>query len=107
MAVGNPLLKLLGIRLPIIHAPMAGISSPAMAAAVSAAGALGSIGVGATDAAVVSGLVRTQAIRVFSCSSPSPNCRPIGSLLQGHQLLFLTRQIVIRSTSSSVISSAR
>ncbi len=47
----SDLLDLLGIRLPIIQAPMAGISSPAMAAAVSEAGALGSIGVGATDAA--------------------------------------------------------
>ncbi|PSJ38572.1 NAD(P)H-dependent flavin oxidoreductase [Allosphingosinicella deserti] len=39
-----------GIRLPIIQAPMAGVSSPAMAAAVGRAGALGSLGVGATDA---------------------------------------------------------
>jgi nitronate monooxygenase len=45
------LLDLLGIRWPIIQAPMAGVSSPEMAAAVSEAGALGSIGVGATDAA--------------------------------------------------------
>jgi nitronate monooxygenase len=45
------LLETLGIDLPIIQAPMAGVSSPAMAAAVSNAGALGSIGVGATDAA--------------------------------------------------------
>lgn len=45
------LLDLLGIRHPIIQAPMAGTSSPAMAAAVSQAGALGSIAVGATDAA--------------------------------------------------------
>jgi nitronate monooxygenase len=45
------LLKTLGIELPIIQAPMAGVSTPAMAAAVSNAGALGSIGVGATDAA--------------------------------------------------------
>ena len=45
------LLKTLGIELPIIQAPMAGVSSPAMAAAVSNAGALGSLGVGATDAA--------------------------------------------------------
>src|ERR1700722_4110561 len=44
------LLKTLGIELPIIQAPMVGVSSPAMAAAVSNAGALGSIGVGATDA---------------------------------------------------------
>ena len=46
----NFLLDRLGIRLPIVQAPMAGISSPAMAAAVSEAGALGSLGVGATDA---------------------------------------------------------
>ncbi len=45
------LTDLLGIDLPLVQAPMAGVSSPAMAAAVSDAGALGSIGVGATDAA--------------------------------------------------------
>jgi nitronate monooxygenase len=44
-------LTTLGIDLPIIQAPMAGVSSPSLAAAVSNAGALGSIGVGATDAA--------------------------------------------------------
>lgn len=43
------LLETLGIDLPIIQAPMAGVSTPAMAAAVSNAGALGSIGVGATN----------------------------------------------------------
>lgn len=42
---------LLGIRLPIVQAPMAGVSSPAMAAAATAAGALGSIAVGTVDAA--------------------------------------------------------
>ena len=46
----NALLQKLGISLPIIQAPMAGTSTPAMAAAVSNAGGLGSIGVGATDA---------------------------------------------------------
>ena len=44
------LLELLGIDLPIIQAPMAGVSSPELAAEVSNAGALGSIGVGSTDA---------------------------------------------------------
>jgi nitronate monooxygenase len=43
------LLEILGIDLPIIQAPMAGVSSPAMAAAVSNAGALGSIGLGASQ----------------------------------------------------------
>jgi len=44
------LLKRLKVDLPIIQAPMAGVSSPAMAAAVSEAGGLGSLGVGATTA---------------------------------------------------------
>ena len=44
------LLQTLGIDLPIIQAPMAGVSTPAMAAAVSNAGGLGSIGVGPVDA---------------------------------------------------------
>jgi nitronate monooxygenase len=44
------LLERFDIALPIIQAPMAGVSTPAMAAAVSNAGGLGSIGVGATDA---------------------------------------------------------
>ena len=40
-------LKNLGLHYPVIQAPMAGVSTPAMAAAVSNAGALGSIGLGA------------------------------------------------------------
>ncbi|WP_176590962.1 nitronate monooxygenase family protein [Sphingobium sp. EM0848] len=44
------LIESLGLAHPIIQAPMAGVSTPDMAAAVSNAGALGSIGVGATDA---------------------------------------------------------
>ena len=47
----RPLLELLRTELPIIQAPMAGTSSPALAAAVANAGALGSIGVGAVNAA--------------------------------------------------------
>jgi nitronate monooxygenase len=44
------LLRLLGIDQPIIQAPMAGVSTPALAAAVSNAGGLGSLGVGAMRA---------------------------------------------------------
>ena len=52
MTLSSPqqLLELLDIEQPIIQAPMAGISTPAMAAAVSNAGGLGSIGVGAVNA---------------------------------------------------------
>jgi len=45
------MLDKLGIEVPLVQAPMAGVSTPALAAAVSNAGGLGSIGVGATDAA--------------------------------------------------------
>jgi nitronate monooxygenase len=43
------LLDRLGIAHPIVQAPMAGVSTPAMAAAVSRAGGLGSVRVGALD----------------------------------------------------------
>jgi nitronate monooxygenase len=43
------LLEMCAIELPIIQAPMAGVSTPELAAEVSNAGALGSIGVGAVN----------------------------------------------------------
>jgi nitronate monooxygenase len=46
----NPLQRV-GVDLPIVQAPMAGVSTPALAAAVSQAGGLGSIAVGAVGAA--------------------------------------------------------
>lgn len=46
----SPLLQRLGLHHPIIQAPMVGVSTPALAAAVSNAGGLGSLGLGASDA---------------------------------------------------------
>jgi nitronate monooxygenase len=43
-------LERLGLSVPLVQAPMAGVATPALAAAVSNAGALGSIGLGATNA---------------------------------------------------------
>lgn len=43
--------KELGLTVPIVQAPMAGVSTPALAASVSNAGGLGSIGIGASSAA--------------------------------------------------------
>lgn len=45
------LLDALGMQVPIVQAPMAGVSSPAMAAVVANSGGLGSLGVGAMSAA--------------------------------------------------------
>lgn len=63
----SPLLGLLGIQLPIIQAPMAGVSSPEMAAAVSNSGGLGSLGVGAMNAAKA-----REAIGQFRALSKGP-----------------------------------
>src|SRR5262249_42653166 len=51
MTTMTRLLDRLKIDAPIVQAPMAGVSTPEMAAAVSKAGALRSIGVGAANAA--------------------------------------------------------
>ncbi len=75
----DDLLQKLGVVLPIIQAPMAGTSTPALAAAVSNAGGLGSIGVGAVDAAkarAAIGAVRSATNRAFNvnvfCHQPAP-----------------------------------
>jgi nitronate monooxygenase len=62
-----PLLDLLGMRTPIIQAPMAGISSPAMAAAATDSGGLGSLGFGAMSAAEA-----RKAIQQFRALSAGP-----------------------------------
>ena len=77
-SVAARLLTLLEIDAPIIQAPMAGVSTPEMAAAVSNAGALGSIGVGATTAPRAQQMIaafrersrRSLNVNVF-CHSPA------------------------------------
>ena len=58
----NPL-DALGLSIPIIQAPMAGTSTPDMAAAVSNAGAVGSIAVGAVDAATARAMIHATRAR--------------------------------------------
>jgi len=53
----STILQRIGVELPIIQAPMAGTSTPALAAAVTEAGALGSIAVGAVDAAGAAAMI--------------------------------------------------
>lgn len=65
------LLELLDIEHPIIQAPMAGVSTPAMAAAVSNAGGLGSIGVGAVSAPAAGEMI--AAVRARSGRSLNVN----------------------------------
>jgi len=65
------LLRLLQITWPIIQAPMAGISTPSMAAAVSNAGGLGSLGVGAMTASAAA--ASAAAFRELSRASLNVN----------------------------------
>lgn len=51
MQAYHPFFSRLGLEHPIIQAPMAGVGTPRLAAAVSNAGALGSLGIGASTAA--------------------------------------------------------
>ncbi|MEM8571321.1 MAG: nitronate monooxygenase [Pseudomonadota bacterium] len=75
------LIRSLGLSVPIIQAPMAGVSSPRLASAVSNAGGLGSIAVGATDAAGARAMIeetraatnRAFQVNVFVHPSARPN----------------------------------
>lgn len=61
--VATPSATLRNLPLPIIQAPMAGVSTPRLAAAVSNAGGLGSLGLGASSAAQARAMIEeTQAL---------------------------------------------
>nr|WP_319247277.1 nitronate monooxygenase [uncultured Celeribacter sp.] len=71
-------LSVLSLRLPIFQAPMAGVSTPALAAAVSEAGGLGALGLGAsTPQAAAKAIAETRALtaRAFNvnlfCHAPA------------------------------------
>lgn len=78
MDTSSDLCRLLEIDAPIIQAPMAGIAPPELAAAVADAGALGSIAVGATNAAGARAMIerfralskRSLNVNVF-CHAPA------------------------------------
>ncbi|VVP79617.1 Nitronate monooxygenase [Pseudomonas fluorescens] len=59
--MSNPLLSLLNIALPIIQSPMVGVSTPKLAVAVSNAGGLGSIGIGASNVEQARAMLRETA----------------------------------------------
>ncbi len=75
------MLTQLGVDVPLIQAPMAGVSTPALVAAVCHEGALGSIGVGASDAEGAHKMItdlkaqtdRSFNVNVFAHQSPMPN----------------------------------
>lgn len=79
--MSSAFIKQLGLKYPLIQAPMAGVTTPALAAAVSNAGALGSLGLGAGNAAAARKAIQeTRAltskpfnVNFFVHVDPSPN----------------------------------
>nr|WP_314433163.1 nitronate monooxygenase [uncultured Brevundimonas sp.] len=90
------LLERLSLTIPIIQAPMAGVSTPEMAAAVSNAGGLGSIAVGATDAAQARAMIDNVQIRterafnvnLFVHPDPTPDAGREADWLEALRPLF-------------------
>lgn len=90
------LLEKMGVHLPIIQAPMAGVSTPSLAAAVSNTGGLGSIGVGATNALGARDMIQalrasTNAafnVNVFVHADPVPDREASANWCRAMQPLF-------------------
>ena len=78
---GMDLLQRLGVTVPIVQAPMAGVSTPALAAAVSNAGGLGSLGLGASTVSAAHEMIgqlrmRTSGafnVNLFVHAAPTPD----------------------------------
>ena len=86
----------LQLAVPLIQAPMAGVSTPGLAASVSQAGGLGSIGVGATDAPSARKMIegvrgrtdRPFNVNLFVHDSPKPDRVREAAWLQWLEPLF-------------------
>src|SRR3954451_24874600 len=84
--------RLFDLTLPIVQAPMAGVSTPDLAAAVSNAGGLGSIGIGASSVAAAQRMIeesraRTSGLFDVNVSSHAPAQRSATRLARPPGLL--------------------
>jgi nitronate monooxygenase len=91
MNTQNDFIALLGIANPIVQAPMAGVSTPRLAAEVSNAGGLGAIGIGASTPAQARTMVqetRSLTARPFNvnvfCHAPAVRDAPREQAWLGH-----------------------
>jgi len=107
------LLDCLGLTTPIVQAPMAGVSTPELAAAVSDAGGLGSLGVGATNAAgariMIEGVraltSRAFNVNVFSHETPKPDPARETAWLKALEPVFLEFNAVPPATLTTIYKS--
>ncbi|APC17658.1 2-nitropropane dioxygenase [Pseudomonas frederiksbergensis] len=103
----------LGIQYPIIQAPMVGVSTPALAAAVSNAGALGSIGLGASNVSQAKALIaETRAltckpfnVNLFCHCTPEPDKALQSDWLKYLQPLFTEFDVPAPTTLNEIYTS--
>lgn len=89
-------LQSLGLTVPVLQAPMAGVSTPAMAAAVSNAGALGAIAIGAVDTPAARQMIAATSaltprpfnVNVFVHADPEPDALREAAWLETLRPLF-------------------
>lgn len=102
-----------GLRHPLIQAPMAGVATPELAAAVSNAGALGSLGIGASSVSVARQMIeQTRAltdrpfnINVFCHSPPKRDSTGEARWLQHLQPLFTDAGAAVPDTLDEIYTS--
>lgn len=117
MPSDSALLARLGLRHPIFQAPMAGVSTPRLAAAVSNAGGLGALGIGASTAAQARAMIeetfaltdRPFHVNVF-CHVPAPDDPTVDAAWLAHlaprfQALGLTPPTQLREIYRSFVVS--
>eukprot|EP00750_Incisomonas_marina_P002525 INCI12396.1.p1 GENE.INCI12396.1~~INCI12396.1.p1 ORF type:complete len:413 (+),score=47.29 INCI12396.1:100-1239(+) len=117
-ARAGKLLSRLGIRWPLIQAPMVGVSTPELAAAVSNAGALGSVGAGGSNPKEARALIhemRTRTDKPFNinffchkpaCSDPPREAAWLDHLAPFFDELGAQAPDSIRETHSSFVNNS-
>jgi len=108
MSVTPTLLRRIGTQLPIIQAPMTGSDTPALAAAVSQSGGLGSLGCGARSpvamreaaAAVRAATDRRFAMNLFVLDTPSPGAAEVQAALERLAPLYERFQLPLQTPSA-------
>jgi nitronate monooxygenase len=107
MSITPTLLQRIGMQRPIIQAPMTGSDTPALAAAVSRAGGLGSLGCGARSpvamreaaAAVRAATDQPFAMNLFVLDTPSPDAAEVQAALERLAPLYERLQVPLQPPS--------
>jgi nitronate monooxygenase len=90
--------RLFNLAHPIIQAPMAGVSTPDLAAAVSNTGGLGSIGIGASTAAAAQRMIEETRARTSGLFNVNVFCHAPAWTVSEHFM----QSVIVRFLTSDV-----